>query len=252
MIPGFLSRFLPREATGSRYVDTLHHGLGMTVATDARGMLAVNDPTATGDPFPIDIFGKLLDWAVPADAIATDLWDLWSWLGPLKRDLCPECRGLGNNAYQGNGENGVIYCESCDGQRWVWPTREDEGSENDAAEVVSICEYAFDRNLLCWWLAGELENYGTDCRVFVSQLKPSLVKENGILVIAAERWRLCLMSMIRDDVSKYRQYLPRAGLWTVAAERDDVAKLAAQDYYEDLGITGVRLFQHQATLEKPT
>lgn len=214
---------------------SIHYGDGLAVVTDSRCLLAVPAPDEWTPLAPFS--GKKADRNValramlreppPASAMVTDLMDLWRWLDHLEREACPQCRGSVSGRHTEDG-----FCAVCDGQGWLTPFR-----EPDAPDTLTVCGVPVDPWRLCWWLAGELEEYGTRCCVWLTG-----TAKVPTVVIAGDSWRLLCASLDREmNPSRHRAYLPGAGLWW-QYRRCPVSRLTAADWAAERGADVFDLF----------
>lgn len=225
---------------GWDYSERVHCGAGRRVVTDARCILAVDDPTATFHELVLsqsrgvvtEVTRRLLAEPVPPEAMRTDVADLWLWLDCLVMARCPACGGSG--CWGGLEWNDPPPCEDCGGRGWVFPWPDD-----DDWDTVTVAGAAVAGQRLAWWLAGELESYGTNVSVWQSAAARLAVDPSGYLdavTFDGGGWRLvCSVLKGREGkLDSYRTYYPGAGVWW-AARRDPVARLAAADWFHERG-----------------
>jgi hypothetical protein len=238
-----------------------HLGWGCRVVTDARCILSVADPSAPfeepqvffGDPEKPESFEvakrkntviwSLIQERVPPDAGQTTLNDLWLWLDRIERRACAWCSGTGDGTFLTNGgevlvTSAGVACGECEGKGWYFP----EPYPQLDADPVTVCGYPLDRNRLSWWLAGELQEHGTEVRFWATSAAPAAVA----VVFDNPQWRLVCSSKHRDaHPARYRTYLPGCGQWW-QHRYDPVARMAATDWAMERGADYYDLFgEHQ-------
>lgn len=227
----------------------VHRGDGRAVVTDGRTLLAVDDPAATfaqlelpaGNPGVSPAARRLLAEPPPADAMWTDLGDLWLWLDRVERERCRACGGTGNAIQSDPGVHPprFVACEECDARGWHLsvPAAPD-------ADTVMVCGRHLDRNRVAWWLAGELAGHGDHCRVW-----PTHTGMMPAATFAGDHWRLVVAAMSPEiHRGRYRAYHPGLGLWWVE-RRCGTARCAARDWAQDRGIDPLDVFGERPQLE---
>jgi len=245
--PTFLGRYTVPDA--GPHCSSVHHTPGgRSLVTNNRHLLAVDGMADGSGPLEVAVpqakLHRMLDVVhspPPADAMVTDLADLWLWLDRVERERCPECRGSG--CYGGLEWSDPPPCELCDGDGWLLPDFSPE--EHGPDDVVTLCEIPLDRNALAWWLPGELAGLGTACRVWARAFPVSPNSVNDpvpVVTVAGDRWRVAAAGLLRQFYpGRFRTYLPGAGVW-YACRRDRVARLAGADWAQERDRDGFDLF----------
>lgn len=228
-------------------------GDGRAVVTNGSCLLAVDDPAATFAPLAVPFTrpesnGRLraiLSAPPPADALVTDLPDLWAWLDRLVRERCGPCAGTGKAFHLEAGHPPrFVACDDCDGRGWHLSFPEEPVDR----DTVAVCGVPVDRNAVAWWLAGELADLGESwaCRVWAAVPFPpaagSVAEPVPVVTFAGDHWRVSVAGFDRGAHSgRYRAYHPGAGSWW-AARRCETARLAAADWCQDRDIDPADLF----------
>lgn len=212
------------------------------MVTDTARVLTLAAKTAPVDVRPLSAIDPLNDKAraiieaiaretPPDDAAVSTLGDLWDWLDEVRRIKCWRCLGRGTADRKARTSRSWP-CEMCDGDGWAFP----EPEPRDADTVV-IAGLPVDRNMLAWWLGGELGEPDDPIRIWRSG-----VAATPAVAFAGELWSLHVSGFAGDSPSvvrgkSYRTYVPGAGLWWMCRRGAEPAVHPGTDWFMERGVT---------------